>query len=70
MASCAQPTFSPFNISLQLNSKSSVKQVAPHPNFLRVAVSITNPVPPIWADSPILLLANWSILLADVNAMA
>ena len=47
IASCAQPTFSPFKTSLQVNSRSSVKHVAPQPNSFNVCVSIANPVPPI-----------------------
>ena len=58
IASWAQPTFSPFNTSLQVNSKSSVKHVAPQPNFFNYLVSIANPVPPIWFDNPTFALAN------------
>ncbi|MNI61696.1 hypothetical protein D3C73_1169800 [compost metagenome] len=63
IASCAHPTLYPFSTSLQVNSKSSVKQVAPHPNSLSISVFIQKPVPPNWLDNPIFALANWNILL-------
>ena len=62
IASWAHPTFSPFSINLQLNSRSSVKQVAPQPSSFNISKSTAKPVPPIWLDSPTFDLASWYIL--------